>query len=164
MTIMERLAFGAVALGGIGLLISMFLGVGDVVGTLAGMPLAGAREVTESTMVLIVFGGLAFAQIRNRHIRVELFYVRAGPKTRSAMDIVASTSGIVFFGLLIWQGVNEAIYSWQIREATFGLVRFPLYPARCLLVIGTALMIAQLLLDLWRDIRNFGNPREIEFA
>lgn len=164
MTLMERLAAWTVALGGIGLIISMFLGVGDVLGTLANHPVAGAQEVTESTMVLIVFGGLTYAQLRRRHIRVELFYLRAGPRLRSAMDIVASISAMVYFGLLVWQGWNEALYSWQINEATFGLVRFPLYPARFLLVAGTALMLVQLLLDLWRDVTQFGNPREYDLA
>lgn len=164
MTLMERLAAWTVALGGIGLIISMFLGVGDVVGTLVNHPVAGAQEVTESTMVLIVFGGLTYAQIRRRHIRVELFYLRAGPQLRSAMDIVAAAAAIVYFGLMIWQAWNEAMYSWQIKEATFGLIRFPLYPARFLLVAGTALMLVQLLLDLVRDIRHFGDPRDYELA
>lgn len=164
MSLMERCAALLVALGGIGLMISMFLGVGDVVGTLFHNPLAGAQEVTESTMILIVFGGLAYAQIRRRHIRVELFYMKAGPRLRSAMDIIAALSAIVYFALMVWQGWNEAVYSWEIREATFGLVRFPLYPARFMLVMGASLMLVQLFLDLWYDIRNFGNPREFELA
>jgi TRAP-type C4-dicarboxylate transport system permease small subunit len=162
MTLLERPAAWTVALGGIGILLSMFLGVGDVVGSLLNRPVVGAREVTESTLILIVFGGLTYAQIRRRHIRVELFYYRAGPRLRSIMDIIAAISGLTYFGLLIWQGWNEALYSWQIDEATFGLIRFPLYPARFLLVAGTALMMAQLFIDLWRDIREFGNPRDYD--
>ena len=162
MTPLERPAAWTVALGGLGILVSMFLGVGDVVGSLFNHPLVGAREVTESTLILVVFGGLTFAQIRRRHIRVELFYFRAGPKLRSLMDVIAAISGIVYFGLMIWQGWNEALYSWQIGEATFGLVRFPLYPARFLLVAGTALMLAQLILDVLRDVREFGNPRDYD--
>jgi TRAP-type transport system small permease protein len=164
MSKMEWLAAAMVAMGGTGLLISMFLGMGDVVGTLFNRPVAGAQEVTESTMVLIVFGGLAYAQIRRRHIRVELFYMRAGKRTRSMMDIVAAIAGIVYFSLMVWQATNEALYSWQINEATFGLVRFPLYPARFLLVAGVGLMVIQLVLDLWYDIRNFGNPRELDLG
>jgi len=162
--LIEKTAIATVALGSIGLLISMFIGVGDVVGTLFNRPIPGALELTESTMVLIVFGGLAYAQVRRGHIRVELFYLRAGPKIRSAMDIIAASSGIVFFGLLAWQGVNEAIYSWQIKEASFGLTRFPLYPARTLLAFGSILMLMQLVVDLWEDIRSFGNPRHFEIG
>lgn len=162
--IIEPLAFSAVLLGGLGLLISMFLGVGDVIGSLFNQPLPGSLEVTESTMVLIVFGGLAYAQIRQRHLRVELAYLHAGPKLRSVMDIVASLSGLVFFGLLTWQAWNEVVFSYQIGESTSGLVRFPLLPARIAVVAGAGLFIAQLCLDLLRDIVNFGNPKEFELG
>lgn len=159
---LERLAFLAVLLGGLGLMISMFLGVGDVIGSLFNKPLPGALEATESTMVLIVFGGLAYAQIRRRHLRVELAYLKAGPKMRSVMDIIASLSGILFFVLLIWQGFNEAMFSYAISESTSGLVRFPLYPARFALVLGAALLVLQLLVDLVRAIVSFGGGRELE--
>ncbi|MFV0492666.1 MAG: TRAP transporter small permease subunit [Pseudorhodobacter sp.] len=162
--LVEWIAVITVAFGSIGLLISMFLGVGDVVGTAFNRPLPGAREVTESTMVLIVFGGLAYAQIRRGHIRVELFYMRAGPRIRSCMDIIASASAIAFFALLSWQAINEAMFSWQWGEATSGLIRFPLYPARTLLAFGSVLMLVQLALDLIGDIRDFGNPRPIHLG
>lgn len=164
MKILEYPAFLAVMLGGIGLMIAMFLGVGDVVGTAFGHPLLGAFEITESTMVLIVFGGLAYAQIRQRHLRVELFYILAGPRLRSAMDIFASLAGIVFFSLLTWQGWDEALRSLARSEATTGLVRLPLYPARFSLVFGSALLVVVLLADLIRDITNFGNPRAFDIA
>lgn len=162
--LVTRLAALSVTLGSIGLLLSMFLGVADVIGTRYGHPVSGALEFTESTMVLIVFGGIAWAQIRRTHIRVELVYLNVGPKMRSAMDIIASIAGILFFGLVTWQGAVEALYSWQINEATSGLVRFPLWPARWILVFGASLMILQLLLDLWRDVTRFGDPHPVEFG
>jgi len=161
---LEHLAFAAVLLGGVGLMISMFLGVGDVIGTFFGKPLLGALEVTESTMVLIVFGGQAYAQIRQRHLRVELVYLWAGPRMRSAMDIVASLSAILFFSLLVWQGWNEALFSIKISEATTGLVRLPLFPARFALVFGAGLIIARLILDLIGDVFHFGRPRDFQLA
>ncbi|MCB2127222.1 MAG: TRAP transporter small permease [Rhodobacteraceae bacterium] len=161
---LEHLAFGAVLLGGLGLMVSMVLGVGDVIGTLLGSPLAGALEITESTMVLIVFGGLAYAQIRRRHLRVELVYLLAGSWLRSVMDIVATLAALVFFGLLSWQGWREAMFSLTISEATTGIVRLPLFPARFALVFGAGLMVAQLVLDLIEDFRNLGRPRTLELA
>lgn len=153
-----------VALGSIALMLAMLLSVADVVGTYFDAPVPGALEFTESTMVLVVFGGVAWAQIRRSHIRVELFYLKASPKARSLMDIVASLAGIAFFGLVTWQGGLEALYSLEIGEATSGLVRFPLWPARWMLVIGSTLMILQLAQDLWRDLTHFGNPHPVEFV
>jgi len=147
------LAVGLLLLGAVGMLVSMALGVADVVGTeFLGRPVPGALEVTESTMVLIVFGALAHAQKRRAHIRVELLYGVAGPRTRAFMDVTTHLAALVFFALLTWQGIGEFRYSWEMREATMGTIRFPLYPARLLLVVGAALLVLQLVVDLIADL------------
>ena len=150
--LLERLALVVLMVGGVGLLMSMFLGVADVVGTqLLHIPVPGPFELTESTMVLVVFGALTYAQIRRAHIRVELIYLRVGPRARAAMDVFADVAALTFFGLMLWQAINEAQYSIQINEATVGLIRFPLYPARIILAAGTGLLILRLVLDVILD-------------
>ena len=165
--LLERFALLILLIGGTGLLMSMFLGVGDVVGTqVLQQPLPGARELTESTMVLIVFGALTYAQIQRSHIRVELLYARMGPRVQAAMDVVTNLAAIVFFGLLFWQAVNEVIISWEIDESTVGLIRFPLYPARIILAVGTGLLIVRLILDTFVDLRRIstGEPPPTQHA
>jgi TRAP-type mannitol/chloroaromatic compound transport system permease small subunit len=46
----------------------------------------------------------------------------------------------------------ELLYSWEIMESTMGSVRFPLYPARSLLILGVSLLILQLVIDIVQDI------------
>ena len=151
-SIIERIALAVLLLGGLGMIASTLLGTADVVGTqFLKHPVPGALELTESTMVLIVFGALTYAQIRRNHIRVELFYTQVGPRGQAAMDVFAGLMALLFFSLLLWQAFNEAMFSLEINEATFGLVRFPLWPARIVLVAGTALFILQLLIDLLMD-------------
>ena len=135
------------------MMMSIFLGVADVIGTqMLSIPVPGPRELTESTMVLIVFGALAYAQIRRAHIRVELFYHRLPPRGRAFLDVITDISALVFFSLLLWQAINEALFSLRIGEATFGLIRMPLWPARFILVAGTGLLIFRLAIDLIVDI------------
>jgi len=161
--ILERVALFILLIGGVGMLASVFLGTADVVGTqFLGRPVPGALELTESTMVLIVFGALAYAQIRRAHIRVELLYTKVGPRVRVTMDILAELAALVYFGLLTWQSFGEAVFSWSIDEATVGLVRFPLYPARWILVAGATLLIVQLLLDLFQDLRRLATGEGLE--
>lgn len=137
-----------------GMIVSMLLGVADVVGTkFFGYPIPGTLEVTESTMVLIVFGALAYTQSRRAHIRVEIVYNSAGPRAQSLMDALTHFVALIYFGLLAWLGVHELLYSWEIREATMGAIRFPLYPARFMLAFGTALLVCQLALDMASDLR-----------
>ncbi|GGB20854.1 TRAP transporter small permease subunit [Allosediminivita pacifica] len=171
MTLLKRivtfLGWFMVLIGGIGLLVSVFLGVADVVGIHFGHPVPGALEITESTMVLIVFGGLTFAQIRRKHIRVEFVYLKMPPRVQSAMDLASSLLSVVFFGLLAWQGWLELDYSLAINESTSGLIRLPLYPARMALLGGTLLMIVQLVVDIVEDISRLARgsgarPEEVE--
>jgi TRAP-type mannitol/chloroaromatic compound transport system permease small subunit len=149
----ERVAIVVLLLGGIGMLMSMFLGVADIFGTqVLSMPVAGPREITESTMVLIVFGALAYTQVRRAHIRVELLYYSRSPRTQAVMDVISNLAAILFYGLMFWQAVLEVEFSYRIGEATFGAVRFPLLPARIFLAFGVGLMIIRLLVDLVVDI------------
>lgn len=162
--VLERLALAVLLVGGLGMLMSVFLGVADIVGTqILKVPVPGPKELTESTMVVIVFGALTYAQIRRAHIRVELVYLRMPPRVQAALDVFASLCGIVFFGLLLWQATNEALYSLQIREATVGLIRFPLYPARFVLAAGTGLLVLRLALDVVQDVQRIvtGAPAEV---
>ncbi len=158
---LEPVALVVLLIGGLGLIVSTGLGAADVVGVQAfGQPVNGALEITENTMVVIVFGALAYSQIRRSHIRVELLYARVGARAQAAMDVFAGLMAMVFFGLLLWQGVNEALFSISIDESTFGLFRIPLWPARIMLAAGVTLMLLQLLVDLAADVQRLkeGGP------
>ena len=143
------------------MLFSMFLGVADIVGTqVLLIPVPGPRELTESTMVLIVFGALAYAQIRRAHIRVELLYLNMPPRVRAVMD--GADLAAIAFSALSCPRPSPAQYSYQIKEATTGLIRFPLWPARFTLVAGCSLMILQLCLHLIEDLIRIRTGDDLE--
>jgi TRAP-type mannitol/chloroaromatic compound transport system permease small subunit len=149
----RRLAVGMVLLGSVGMMVSMLICVADVIGTnFFDWPVPGTLEITESTMVLIVFGALAYTQEMRGHIRVEILHGFMGPRLRSLMDALTHLLALLFFALLAWHSIGELTYSWDMKEATMGAIRFPLYPARLLLTVGTTLLIAQLTLDVILDV------------
>ena len=148
-----RLALWLLLLGTVGMIAAMLVGVADVVGTeFLGRPVLGTLEFTESSMVLVVFGALAYAQERRAHIRVELLYSLVGPRGKSFMEAVTHLVAFIFFALMAWQGYVELLYSWEIKESTMGSVRFPLYPARVILLLGVALLLLRLAIDIAQDI------------
>ena len=150
---LARLALWLLLFGTLGMLAAMLVGVADVVGTeFLGRPVLGTLEFTESSMVLVVFGALAYAQERRAHIRVELLYSFVGPRGKSFMEAVTHIVAFIFFALVAWQGYVELLYSWEIKESTMGSVRFPLYPARVLLLVGVALLLLRLAIDIAQDI------------
>ena len=148
-----RLALSLLLLGAVGMIAAMLVGVADVVGTeFLGRPVLGTLEFTESTMVLVVFGALAYAQQRRSHIRVELLYSHVGARAKSFMEAVTHIVAFIFFVLVAWTGYTELEYSYEIMESTMGSVRFPLYPARTLLMIGVALLLVRLAIDIVQDL------------
>src|SRR5512138_2975434 len=148
----RRLAVGLVLLGSVGMMASMLICFADVVGTnFFDWPVPGALEITESTMVLIVFGALAFTQEKRGHIRVELLHGYMSARLKSLADLFTHFLALVFFVLLGWYSLGELSYSWEIQEATMGTIRFPLYPARTLLTAGAVLLVLQLVLDVIGD-------------
>ena len=162
----RRLAIGLVLLGSVGMMLSMLICVADVVGTnFLDWPVPGTLEITESTMVLIVFGALAFTQEKRGHIRVEILHAYMSPRIQSLMDALTHFLALVFFALLAWHSFGELTYSWEIGEATMGTIRFPLYPARTLLTAGAVLLVLQLALDVVGDFgrmwRGEGPPQAL---
>ena len=148
----RRLAVFMVLLGSLGMLASMAICVADVIGTnFFDWPVPGTLEFTESTMVLIVFGALAFTQEKRSHIRVEILYALFSPRAQSFFDMMTHLIALVFFVLLAWYSFGELSYSLQIDESTMGTIRFPLYPARMLLSAGAVLLCVQLALDVIND-------------
>ena len=151
--VLSRVALVLLLLGTVGMIASMLIGVADVVGTkFFDWPVPGTLEFTESTMALVVFGALAYAQERRAHIRVELLDGLAGPSGQSFMEAVTHIVAFIFFALVAWQGLSELSYSWELKEATMGTVRFPLYPARFFLLLGVVLLLVRLALDIVADI------------
>src|SRR6185503_15425276 len=127
--IVRRLAIGLVLLGSIGMMLSMLICVADVVGTnFLDWLVLGTLAITESTMVLIVFGALAFTQEKRGHIRVEILHGFMSARLKSLADLFTHLLALVFFVLLAWYSFGELSYSWEIQEATMGTIRFPLYP------------------------------------
>jgi hypothetical protein len=122
----RRLAIFMVLLGSLGMLASMAICVADVIGTnLFDWPVPGTLEFTESTMVLIVFGALAFTQEKRGHIRVEILYGLFGARVQSFMDLMTHLVALVFFCLLAWYDPLSAVPGAPAAERRRG----PLDPA-----------------------------------
>jgi TRAP-type C4-dicarboxylate transport system permease small subunit len=148
------LATALLAAAAVAVMLSMVVGTLDVVGTqLFLSPLHGATEGITELMVMIVFISLAAVQRAGGHIRVELLYARCGRRARAALDAVTAAAALVFFGLLVWQGLDAAAFSWRTAEATMSAVRIPIYPAKIAIVLGVAVAMLALALDLVDGVR-----------
>ena len=138
----------------IAVLLSMVVGTIDVIGTqLLLSPLHGATEGITELMVILVFLSLPHVQRARANIRVELVYSRFSPRTQAALDAIAAVAALVFFALVFWQGIEAFSFSWRVKESTMSVVRIPIYPAKFAILLGAALTMLQLLVDLIESTR-----------
>ncbi len=123
-------------------------------------PVPGTIEFTGEVMIYIVFLPAAYVQMKRRHVRIDFFYNRTTKRGQAVMDVITYALGIVFFALLVWYGIEPALYSLKIQETSWGTVPFPLYPQRFATVLGAALLMGQLILDIVQPIKELVSGRK----
>lgn len=125
-------------------------------------PIGGVMQLSECLMVVLVFLGVGFAQVHRRHIRVTFVVCRMKPENTVRMDIISCLIQISLLILLTWKTSEEAFWSWSILEYRVGDIRLPIYWARALIPIGLAVLIGQLILDIWVDVERLRGRLPLE--
>ena len=141
--------------GGVLLTAMMLLVTADVLGRyLLDRPIHGTTELTEFMMVGLLYFTLAHTQADKAHIKVEMLVSRLSPKTQLIFEVLAYGLGFSLFVLITWQGTLAAVKAWKFGETTFGVILFPLFPAKVLVPIGSALFSMRLFLDFREGLKN----------
>lgn len=116
----------------------MFLTVVDVVGRyLFNRPLTGTFELTEMSMVLIVFLALGLAQHHQEHISLDLAYIYFPSWLKKATDLTVDLVNIVVVGAITWQLYN---YFVRMRDGNYttAVLQLPIYPFVIVALVGVA--------------------------
>lgn len=125
----------------------------DVVSRMvSGRSLPGLVEVSETLLVMLVFLGMAFASYTGGQIAVDLV---TGSLPRRASAWVRAIGDVITLAILVWlvsATYTRAIDSFLGGEFKFGLVQWPLWPARTAIVLGLVICIPVYVLITWRDI------------
>ena len=118
-----------------------FLVVAEVVGRVAfGRPVKGTTELVSLSIVIICYLQAGFAIRSGGMLHVDMFVSKAGPRGQSLLAAVAALAGIVFFGILCWGSFEGAAHAWNSNEFEGeGALRVPVWPARFVLILGTAI-------------------------
>ena len=118
-----------------------FLVVADVVGRVGfDRPVKGTTEIVSLSIVIICYLQTGFAIRSGGMLHVDMFVSRAGPRAQSLLAAVAALAGLVFFGLICWGSFEGAAHAWTSNEFEGeGALRVPVWPARFVLILGTAI-------------------------
>jgi TRAP-type C4-dicarboxylate transport system permease small subunit len=149
-----KISRGSALLAGVALLLMMFAGAADVIGTnldmlgLQSRPIPAAFEFMATMMVVTVFFATTLAQSRRSHIRVEALVGLLPGRLRMAFDIFAHGLSAAMWALIAWYAWGSAGHSVSVGEFAPGLINFPVWPARIVLGFGATLMMLQCLFDI----------------
>ncbi len=137
--------FGVVAMAFLAFL--MFGITADVIArALTGDPISGVFEMSELSLVMIVFLGAMWAQDDRAHIRVNILTIRlSGLPHRLAMAFAWACGATAFF-MLAWPSTQEAIYAVSIWEFRWGYIQIPIWWTKVGLAAGLWLAGVQMAL------------------
>lgn len=126
-------------------------------------PFPGVHELNECLLVVMLFLGVTWTQVKRRHIRVSFVVSHMSPKMVVVMDTIACLICLICIAALGWASLQEGLHSVSIREFSgTGIVRVPIWWARMLVPIGSFMFAAQLVVDVWANIARLMGKLRLE--
>lgn len=119
-----------------------------------GRSLPGVLELSESALVAAVFFGLAYAGTSGTHIAVDLLVVRLPGRLARWVMVCAWTLSVAVLGWLTVASTERALNSLAGGEVRMGLVNWPLWPARWIIVIGFVAFLFVAVVNIVRLIQS----------
>jgi TRAP-type transport system small permease protein len=144
--VMERSTRFLAYLGGAVLMGLMFLTVVAVVMRYAfNAPILGAQDVSELSLVVVVFLGLPYCGWTGGHVAVDLISSVVSEQRLRITDALTRFLGAILFVFLAWQTMDQAFDAIELGGAS-NLVEIPHYPflllvAFCSLLYGLVLLM-----------------------
>ena len=148
-----------------------FLVCADVIGRVVfNSPVKGTPEMVSFSIVVICFLQAPFAIRSGGMIWVDAVTSRLPPLAQRIFEIIGCLLGIAFFTLVCWGSFDPAVHAWTSNEFEGeGALRVPVWPARFIIILGTALAafnyllvtIERLRAPLGEAVRGPSNPDEV---
>lgn len=118
-------------------------------------PIGGVVEGSELLLVCIVYLAAAWTQAQKGHIGVDFLITDLPARSRGLVTLLTSLLALGLIGALTWVSGVRAWHSWEMKEASQGIIDFPRYPARIALAVGCFFLCLQLIADIVRAFRQF---------
>lgn len=114
----DRLISLSALVGTLGLIAEVLVILVDVVGRYFGKPLMGAQDISQMSMVLVVFGGMALCDKVGGHVSVDVFERLLPRRVLWLGDVIAPLLGAVIFCGIAWTVWESAALSRMLNLAT----------------------------------------------
>ena len=147
-----------ISVGGVICFLMMFLVVSNVVGRYLLLPIEGALEIIELSLVFIVFLSITYTQIVGGHIRITFLTSRLPHRLRSHLEFVITILCLFISICFCLEAFKFALASWIVKEFTIG-GSVPIYPAKMFIFLGFFLLSGQMVLETLQRIKPQGRTQ-----
>ena len=135
----------------IGLILSV---VPDLVArTFFNTAIYGASETSILLLVVIVFLGLAAAQVRKEHYHVGVLDSVLSDRALRLLTVFRYIVSAGIAGGFAWYSARGAWFSTLRFEESYAVIAYPVWPARIIVAVGFTLLTVQCLLDARDAVR-----------
>lgn len=117
-------------------------------------PILGHVETATLSLVLILYLGLPYTQLKRAHIRVDIFISRFKGKEREFLEAFTLFMCLIPSVLMLWATAQKAIDSVKGHEFVSGVVNFPVWPGRCAVAFGFILLSLTLTMQMLSHLVN----------
>lgn len=125
--------------GGAGLLWLLGLTVFAVfMRKIVGSPLISGFDLSQVTLIVVVFSGIAYCSLKGGHVAVDLFSNAMPRGARRWVDSGIGICSAAVLGFLAWVNFIKAFEARELNEATM-MVQIPYFPFILVIAAGFAL-------------------------
>ena len=132
-----------------------FLVCADVFGrAIFNSPVKGTPEIVSMSIVIICFLLAGYSVQSGGMIYTDVVSGMFGLRGHAFAQLMSAALGIVFFGIIVWGSYEPTLHAIASGEYEGeGALRVPVWPARVIVVIGAALVVASYALHAAGAIR-----------
>jgi|TARA_B110000977_G_scaffold126059_1_gene161287 C4-dicarboxylate transporter DctQ subunit len=137
---------------GISIFIVMILTSFQIISRVLGYPWPGYLELSELSIAIFAFLGVAYAQRTDAHIRMELIVGNLKGRIKWFVEFCSTLLGFLLILILIKYSYLFALDAYQIGDTTYDYL-YPTWPAKALVPIAFTIWALRLLIELFGYLR-----------
>jgi TRAP-type C4-dicarboxylate transport system permease small subunit len=114
----------------------------------------GVDQIVGFLNVAVVFLGMAYSLRTGSFVRVELIYNLLNKKLQHLVQWFIVVASLLFVCVLFYYTLDYVIYSYGNNILSLGMLTFPEFYPRSIVVVGLGLVVLQLALWLMQRVRD----------
>ena len=154
--LMSKIERVSANISGIFILVMMILTTIDVfLRYVFNSPLDWNFEFQSLLLVGVAYLGISYVQSHRGHICMDVFSSRLSKTNQLGLQLLNDAIFLFLAVIITWQMGLQAWIAWVTGDFVWGVVKFPLWPAKWIITLGTGLISLRLISDiltnpLWR--------------